>query len=108
MDLVLRAIGNPVTQRFNLRPAEPRFGIRRRHPLGFVTGSNALNQLARVRFARHDSRITGVTTPDACFAKIQAKTGLTRLLVAAVTAEAIVSQNRSNIEQIVWSWPVGL
>jgi hypothetical protein len=76
MDLVLRAVGNPVTQRFNLRPAEPRFGIRRRHSLGFITRSNALNQLARVWFARHDSRITGLATTDGGFAKIQAKTGL--------------------------------
>src|SRR5262245_52889678 len=67
-----------------------------------------MDQFACIRFARDDSRLARLAPAKTEVAQIQAKSGLSRLLIRTVAAKAVVGQDWSNISQIVGFWPVGL
>jgi hypothetical protein len=67
-----------------------------------------MDELAHVGFAGDDRRVSGVASANGCFAQIQPKPGFARLFIRTVTTKAIISQDWSNIAEIIWIGTVGI
>ena len=99
MRLILRALGDPLAQRRDLRRRERCFlGLGRRHQIfGVVRRHDAEQQFALVGFARDDRGQSGLAARQRARAVIEAQTALARPFVLTVTRETTVGENRADV-----------
>jgi hypothetical protein len=101
--LVLRAFGDPPAERVDRVRRERLVRLERRHPQRGGRVRDARDQLALVRAARNDraAPLCWFSTRVAAVGLIEAQAGAARLLVGAVTLEAVLGQDRPDVPVVV-------
>ena len=91
------ALGDPAAEEFFLRGAQGLVRLLFGHDVFGIRREDALDDLALVRFARHDRDLAALAGFERFFPDIQAESALARLRVEAVAVETRVGHQRTDV-----------